>query len=70
MIMVSQPQTPPPFGDKNASAGIVATAILLFVLCIILVALRFMTRIWIVKRVGLDDWCIFFAMVSKVGSKA
>ena len=68
--MVSQPQTPPPFGDKNASVGILATVILSTVLCIVLVTLRFMTRIWIVKRVGLDDWCNSFAMVSMVRSDA
>lgn len=62
-IMVSQPKTPPPFGDKNASAGILATTILTTVLSIVLVTLRFATRIWIVKRVGWDDWCILFACV-------
>lgn len=63
LIMVSQPKTPPPFGDKNASAGLLATTILVTVLSIILVTLRFVTRIWIVKRVGWDDWCILFACV-------
>ena len=29
-----------------------------------------MTRIWIVKRVGMDDWCILFAMVSMVPPNA
>ena len=61
--MVLQPTTPPPFGDKNASAGLLATTILVTVLCIVLVTLRFATRIWIVKRVGWDDWCILFACV-------
>ena len=40
-----------------------ATTILANVLCLILVALRFATRIWIVKKVGWDDWCILFACV-------
>ena len=61
--MVSQPTTPPPQGDKNASAGILATTILVTVLSIILVSLRFATRIWVVKRVGWDDWTILFACV-------
>ena len=61
--MVSQPKTPPPFGNKNASAGLLATTILVTVLSIVLVTLRFATRIWIVKRVGWDDWCILFACV-------
>ena len=68
--MVSQPKTPPPFGDKNVSTGIMVQVILVTVLSIIFVILRFMTRIWIVKRVGLDDWCILFAMVSNHRSKA
>lgn len=61
--MVSQPTTPPPQGDKNASAGILATTILVTVLSIILVSLRFATRIGVVKRVGWDDWTILFACV-------
>ncbi|KAF6220060.1 hypothetical protein HO133_003885 [Letharia lupina] len=43
---------PPPFGDKNASAGLLATTILVTVLSVVLVTLRFGTRIWIVKRLG------------------
>ena len=62
--------TPPPFGDKNVSTGIMVQVILVTVLSIIIVILRFMTRIWIVKRVGLDDWCILFAMVSNFRSEA
>ena len=61
MAMVSQPTRPPPQGDKNASGGLLATTILVTALCVILVAMRFATRIWIVKRVGWDDWCILFA---------
>lgn len=38
-----------------------ATTILVTTLSIILVGLRFATRIWVVKRVGLDDWTILFA---------
>ncbi|KAL8825941.1 MAG: hypothetical protein Q9191_004107 [Dirinaria sp. TL-2023a] len=59
--MGSQPATPPSVGDKDASAGLLATTILLTVLSIILVGLRFATRIWITKRVGMDDWTILFA---------
>ena len=61
--MVSQPKTPPPFGDQDVSGGLLATTILATVLTIIFVGLRFATRIWIVKRVGWDDWCILFACV-------
>lgn len=62
--MVSQPKVPPSFGDRDVSGGILATTILVTVSSIIIVGLRFATRIWIVKRVGLDDWCILFACVS------
>ena len=62
--MGSQPKTPPSFGKKDASAGLLATTILLTVLSIILVGLRFATRIWVIKRVGMDDWTILFACVS------
>lgn len=63
-VMVSQPKTPPPYGYQDVSGGLLATTILVTVLCIVIVALRFATRIWIVKRVGWDDWCILFACVS------
>ena len=61
--MVSQPKTPPAFGDKNDSTLVLVTVILVTALCTVLVLLRFLTRIWIVKRVGWDDWCIMFAWV-------
>ena len=61
--MVAQPKTPPPFGDRDASGGLVATTILVTSLTIILVSLRFLTRIYIIKRVGWDDWCILGACV-------
>lgn len=61
--MVSQPKSPPPFGYKDASGGFLAITILLPVLTFIIVALRVTIQIWIVKRVGWDDWCILFACV-------
>ena len=61
--MVSQPKTPPPFGDKNDTTLVLVTVILGNALCTVIVTLRFLTRIWIVKRVGWDDWCILFAWV-------
>lgn len=63
---MEKPQSPPPGGYQNLSGGILATTILVTVLSIILLALRFATLIWIVKRVGWDDWTIFFAVVSKI----
>ena len=51
----------PPQGDVNVSGGILVTTILVTVLAIVLVVLRFATRIWIVKKVGWDDWTILLA---------
>ena len=59
--MSSRATTPPPQGDVNVSGGLLGTTILVTVISIVIVALRFATRIWIVKRVGWDDWTILFA---------
>ncbi|KAL8719662.1 MAG: hypothetical protein Q9225_003359 [Loekoesia sp. 1 TL-2023] len=58
---MQKPQTPPDIGNADRSGGILATSILALVLVLIFIALRFATRIWLVKRVGWDDWCIVFA---------
>lgn len=47
----------------SRSGGILATSILALSAVIIFIVLRFITRIWLVKRVGWDDWCIVFAGV-------
>ena len=61
--MSGRTTTPPPQGDVNVSGGILATTILVTVIAVVLVALRFATRIWVVKRVGWDDWTILFAVL-------
>ncbi|KAL8825427.1 MAG: hypothetical protein Q9170_007794 [Blastenia crenularia] len=58
---MQKPQHPPDIGNADRSGGILATSILALVLVLIFIALRFATRIWLVKRVGWDDWCIVFA---------
>lgn len=60
---MQKPQTPPEIGNADRSGGILATSILALTLVLIFIALRFATRIWLVKRVGWDDWCIVFAGV-------
>lgn len=60
---MEKPTTPPPIGDVNKSGGILGTSILALALVLIFIALRFVARIWLVKRVGWDDWCIVFAGV-------
>ncbi|KAI4149064.1 MAG: hypothetical protein LQ341_001413 [Variospora aurantia] len=58
---MQKPTSPPEIGDVDRSAGILATSVLALALVIIFIALRFATRIWLVKRLGWDDWCIIFA---------
>ena len=53
----------PPDGDVNLGPGNVETIIVLMTVSIIVVALRFATRIWIVKSVWWDDWAILLALV-------
>ncbi|KAL9130807.1 MAG: hypothetical protein Q9217_001110 [Psora testacea] len=60
---MERPTSPPPQGDVDQSGGLLATTILVTCLAIIFFALRFATRIWIVKRVGWDDWTILFAVL-------
>ena len=54
---------PPPKGDQNLGHGIVAVIVVLLTISVIVVALRFATRIWIVRKLGWDDWTILFALV-------
>ena len=61
--MSQRSTTPPPQGDQDVSGGLLATTIFVTVIAIVLLALRFATRIWIVKRVGWDDWTILFAVL-------
>ena len=56
-------RTPPRIGNADRSGGLLATSILALSSVLIFIALRFATRIWLVKRVGWDDWCIVFAGV-------
>ncbi|KAL8956783.1 MAG: hypothetical protein Q9193_005785 [Seirophora villosa] len=58
---MEKPTRPPEIGNVDRSGGILATSILALTLVIIFIALRFATRIWLVKRLGWDDWCIVFA---------
>ena len=57
--------TPKPLSkdDRNTQAGIIVTTILATVLADIVVALRMITRKWIVKSIGWDDWTILAALV-------
>ena len=48
-------------GDENRQGGILATTLLVTILASIVVVLRFATRIWIVRNVGVDDYTILCA---------
>ncbi|KAF6231633.1 hypothetical protein HO173_010165 [Letharia columbiana] len=58
---MEKPTTPPPIGNADRSGGLLGTSILALSSVLIFIGLRFATRIWLVKRVGWDDWCIVFA---------
>lgn len=60
---MDKPSTLPLDGDQDRSRGLLATTLLVTSLAIILVTLRMMVRIWIVKKVGWDDWTIILAAV-------
>lgn len=53
----------PSDGDVSMVPGIIATTILVTVLADVVVALRFVVRKWIVKKIGWDDWCILGAVL-------
>ncbi|KAL8638505.1 MAG: hypothetical protein Q9228_004349, partial [Teloschistes exilis] len=57
---------PPQYGDESRSAGILPTTFAGNVLVAIVIALRFTTRIWIVRKVGADDYTILCAALGKI----
>ena len=62
--MIYNTTSAPLDGDRDKSGGMFATTLLVSILAIIFVALRMMTRVWIVKKVGWDDYTIILAMVN------
>jgi hypothetical protein len=65
---IANPNNAPPNApdEPNLQPGITATTITVTVVADIIVILRIITRKWIVKTVGLDDWCIIAAAVSSL----
>ena len=59
------PANAPPLspGEENKQPAIIATTVTVTALTDIVLVLRFITRKWIVKSLGWDDWTIFAAMV-------
>lgn len=70
-VLVSMDPSPPAspaICDINQGAGINAANHVLVGLTIIVVAVRFAVRFWIVKDIRWDDWTILLALVSKICS--
>lgn len=61
--MMTSSGTPSVDGDTTLGPGNVETIIVLLTVSIILVDLRFGTKIWIVRNVWWDDWTILLALV-------
>ena len=59
----AQPTQPPPDGDQSQSQAIVGMSLAMLVLSFALVFLRFIVKIFVVKKVWWDDWTILFAFV-------
>ena len=60
---MSSTGAPPQNGDENRQGGILVTTFIVTVIASIVVAMRMITRIWIVKSVGWDDYTILAATV-------
>ena len=58
---MASPSKQPLNGDENRQGGILATTLIVTILASMVVALRFVTRIWIVRNVGVDDYTILCA---------
>ena len=52
---IEKTTTPSLIGNADRSGGLLVTSILALSVVLIIIALRFATRIWLVKRVGWDD---------------
>ncbi|KAL9067696.1 MAG: hypothetical protein Q9157_006721 [Trypethelium eluteriae] len=61
---------PHPVQNATRQAGIVGIAILAPILAAIVVALRLITRIWIVRKVGWDDYTIVGAVFGTINDDA
>ena len=57
---------PPKNGNENRQGQILAIAIVTAAVAAIAVALRMITRIWVVRKVGWDDYTILFAALGQI----
>ena len=65
---MDKPIQAPAGGDQDKSGGILATSILALSSTMIFIILRFITRIFLVKKLWWDDYCIIFAGVRPFSS--
>lgn len=56
--------SPPPGGDQSKAHSLRVTTVTTFVLVLISVSLRLITRRWVVRQLGWDDFTIVLAAVS------
>ena len=64
--MDPSPPASPSVCDVNQRVGLIATIIVTLVPTIIVVAMRFAIRFWIIQKIGWDDWTILLALVRSV----
>ncbi|KAK6337161.1 hypothetical protein TWF718_009945 [Orbilia javanica] len=50
--------------EHNRQLSMYIIDIVFFVLAVVMVAMRIYTRVFIIRRFGLDDWCIVMALIS------
>ena len=65
---MDDPSAPPSDVDSNFTQGILILTIIPTTLAIIVAGLRFVTRAWIVKGLGWDDFAIMMAVVRAANS--
>ena len=57
---------PPPGGDQNKAPGLLAASVFTTLLALVLVTLRFYTRIVVISNLGWDDYTIGLSMASRL----
>lgn len=64
--MNPSPPASPSVCDVNQGVGLNAATIVTIGLTIVVVAVRFAIRFWIIQKIGWDDWTILLALVRSV----
>ncbi|RVD89555.1 uncharacterized protein DFL_000558 [Arthrobotrys flagrans] len=56
--------------QHNRQLSMYIIDIIFFILAVVMVMMRIYTRVFIIRRFGLDDWCIVMALISVAGFTA